>query len=200
MISAYSKFDVARAHAIKDLPSAQDVARVVDVMALGASLNTFSNRYVKKSNKPENSLKSPKGVVGDELLDKRKRKNNKKKNKPAKNPDAPVDPERWLSQRERSYYRGKRKDKRKEIGKGTQGAAAAFTDGIDPAKSQTPPASEVGSPRPGSSTASQQVAPPPQGSCQQKPQAAKKRRKRKEANGRKYFLHFSFSSETIYIF
>ena len=27
-----------------------------------------------------------------------------------------MDPERWLPKRERSYYRGKRKDKRKEIG------------------------------------------------------------------------------------
>ena len=28
------------------------------------------------------------------------------------------DAERWLPRRERSYYRGKRRDKRKEIGKG----------------------------------------------------------------------------------
>jgi signal recognition particle subunit SRP72 len=27
-----------------------------------------------------------------------------------------LDPERWLPRRERSYYRGKRKDKRKEVG------------------------------------------------------------------------------------
>lgn len=34
-----------------------------------------------------------------------------------KNPDAEIDPERWLPRKERSYYRGKRRDKRKEIGK-----------------------------------------------------------------------------------
>ena len=28
-----------------------------------------------------------------------------------------LDPERWLPRRERSYFRGKRKDKRKDIGK-----------------------------------------------------------------------------------
>lgn len=28
-----------------------------------------------------------------------------------------IDPERWLPRRERSYYRGKRKDKRREIGR-----------------------------------------------------------------------------------
>ena len=40
----------------------------------------------------------------------------------------PPDPERWLPRRERSYYRGKRKDKRKDIGKGTQGAANVGAD------------------------------------------------------------------------
>jgi len=37
-----------------------------------------------------------------------------------KNPDAELDSERWLPRRERSYYRGKRKDKKKDIGKITQ--------------------------------------------------------------------------------
>lgn len=34
-----------------------------------------------------------------------------------KNTDAELDPERWLPRKERSYYRGKRRDKRKDIGK-----------------------------------------------------------------------------------
>lgn len=34
-----------------------------------------------------------------------------------KNLDAEIDPERWLPRRERSYYRGKKKDKRRDIGK-----------------------------------------------------------------------------------
>jgi len=45
--------------------------------------------------------------------------------KPPKNfdPKATPDPERWLPMRERSYFRGRRKGKKKEqIGKGTQGA------------------------------------------------------------------------------
>lgn len=33
-----------------------------------------------------------------------------------KNLDAELDPERWLPRKERSYYRGKRRDKRKDIG------------------------------------------------------------------------------------
>lgn len=40
-------------------------------------------------------------------------------------PKATPDPERWLPMRERTYYRGKKKGKKKEqIGKGTQGATA----------------------------------------------------------------------------
>ena len=39
-----------------------------------------------------------------------------------------LDPERWLPRRERSYYRGRRKDKRKEVGKGTQGAGIVNQD------------------------------------------------------------------------
>lgn len=36
------------------------------------------------------------------------------------------DPERWLPMRERSYYRGRKKGKKKDqIGKGTQGAVTA---------------------------------------------------------------------------
>lgn len=38
------------------------------------------------------------------------------------------DPERWLPMRERSYYRGRKKGKKKDqIGKGTQGATTAAT-------------------------------------------------------------------------
>lgn len=40
-------------------------------------------------------------------------------------PKATPDPERWLPMKERAYYRGKKKGKKKEqIGKGTQGAMA----------------------------------------------------------------------------
>ena len=43
-------------------------------------------------------------------------------------PDVIPDPERWLPRRERSYYRGKRKDKKRDIGKGSQGATSTATE------------------------------------------------------------------------
>ncbi len=43
-------------------------------------------------------------------------------------PKSTPDPERWLPMRERSYYRGKKKGKKKEqIGRGTQGATSGAT-------------------------------------------------------------------------
>ena len=42
--------------------------------------------------------------------------------------DVDPDPERWLPRRERSYYKGKRRDKRKDVGKGTQGSTPAGAD------------------------------------------------------------------------
>lgn len=40
-------------------------------------------------------------------------------------PTANPDPERWLPMRERTYYRGRKKGKKKEqVGKGTQGATS----------------------------------------------------------------------------
>merc|ERR1712019_154960 len=47
----------------------------------------------------------------------------KRKNKPAKNMDRPLDLERWLPLKDRSYYRGKRGMNRKKKMTGAQGAA-----------------------------------------------------------------------------
>ena len=43
-------------------------------------------------------------------------------------PTVTPDPERWLPQRERSYYKGKRKTKKGAIGKGTQGATTGSSE------------------------------------------------------------------------
>ena len=53
----------------------------------------------------------------------KKSKKKKKKGKLPKNYEegAEIDAERWLPMRERSYYRGKRKKNKKDVGKGPQG-------------------------------------------------------------------------------
>uniref|UniRef100_A0A7N8YH53 Signal recognition particle subunit SRP72 n=1 Tax=Mastacembelus armatus TaxID=205130 RepID=A0A7N8YH53_9TELE len=99
--------------------------------------------------------------------------------KAAKNcdPKATPDPERWLPMRERSYYRGKKKGKKKEqIGKGTQGAMAGASAELDASKTASSPPT---SPRPGSASGSStapasNVVPP----RQQKPAASGATRKK----------------------
>lgn len=55
-------------------------------------------------------------------------------------PGAPIDSERWLPLRQRSYYKFTRRDKHKaKIGKGSQGQAGAskITDSLDMSKKST---------------------------------------------------------------
>ncbi|KAK3095763.1 hypothetical protein FSP39_018742 [Pinctada imbricata] len=178
LITAYSQFDPDKAKSLsKDLPSVGEIAQDIDVDQLEASFSTLGPKYMKKKG---DTQPSP-GPSGDMIITKSKKKR-KKKGKMPKNPDAELDPERWLPRRERSYYRGKRRDKRKDIFKGSQGAAQASAD-LDASKTATPGSgSEAGSPRPGS-VASPTPTPTPgpqvQGPRQQKPAQAQKKKKKK---------------------
>jgi signal recognition particle subunit SRP72 len=203
LIAAYSKFDPKKAQSIsKELPSPEELAQDVDVAALEASVSALGAKYIRKTTKVESGSNptSPKSGAEDEI---HKKKKKKRKGKLPKNydPKNEPDPERWLPRWERSYYRGRRKDKKKDIGKGTQGAAATSSD-LDASARKSPPASangsEVGSPRPGSSppgndggasgassasapagTATPQAVPPPgSGPRQQKPGTKQKKKKK----------------------
>uniref|UniRef100_A0A8C8MJ33 Signal recognition particle subunit SRP72 n=1 Tax=Oncorhynchus tshawytscha TaxID=74940 RepID=A0A8C8MJ33_ONCTS len=80
--------------------------------------------------------------------------------KAAKNydPTANPDPERWLPMRERTYYRGRKKGKKKEqVGKGTQGATSGAASDLDASKTASSPPT---SPRPGSAQASASTSAP----------------------------------------
>ncbi|XP_025107993.1 signal recognition particle subunit SRP72-like [Pomacea canaliculata] len=182
LISAYSQFNPNKAKEIsRDLPPVSEIVREVDVDALESAFSTLGPKYMKKMQKGEPSP----GPSGDMLLKKKKKK---KKGKLPKNCEAggDIDPERWLPRRERSYYRGKRKDKRREIGKGTQGSGTVASE-LDASK-VSPGGSDPSSPRPGSAavsspssgaTASPQAAPAAAGPRQQKPAQAQKKKKKK---------------------
>ncbi|XP_061832600.1 signal recognition particle subunit SRP72 isoform X2 [Nerophis lumbriciformis] len=144
LISAYSLVDTDKAKSLsKHLPSADTMSFKVDVDALE---NSPGATYVRKKA----------GKVVGEVLPKEegqgdmKKKRKKKKGKLPKNcdPKATPDPERWLPMRERTYYRGKKKGKKKEqIGKGTQGAMTGASAELDVSKTASSPPT---SPRPGS--------------------------------------------------
>lgn len=180
LISAYSQFDPEKAKlASKDLPSVEEIAQDIDVDQLETSFSTLGPKYMKKKT---DAAPSP-GPAGDMVVQKKKKK--KKKGKMPKNTDAELDPERWLPRKERSYYRGKRRDKRKDIGKGPQGATSGLTDSLDASKT---PGSDPNSPRPGTASSPSPSAPSPapaaQGPRQQKPAQAQKRKKKGGKGGK----------------
>ncbi|XP_030421423.1 signal recognition particle subunit SRP72 [Gopherus evgoodei] len=147
LISAYSLVDPEKAKVLsKHLPSSDTMSLKVDVDALE---NSPGATYVrKKGGKLTGENQQKEQGQGDV-----KKKRRKKKGKLPKNYDPKVtpDPERWLPMRERSYYRGRKKGKKKDqIGKGTQGATTAGTSELDASKTASSPPT---SPRPGSSTA-----------------------------------------------
>uniref|UniRef100_A0A452J2M5 Signal recognition particle subunit SRP72 n=1 Tax=Gopherus agassizii TaxID=38772 RepID=A0A452J2M5_9SAUR len=144
LISAYSLVDPEKAKVLsKHLPSSDTMSLKVDVDALE---NSPGATYVRKKGGKltgENQQKEQGDV---------KKKKRKKKGKLPKNYDPKVtpDPERWLPMRERSYYRGRKKGKKKDqIGKGTQGATTAGASEDASKTASSPPTS----PRLGSSTA-----------------------------------------------
>ncbi|XP_076469233.1 signal recognition particle subunit SRP72-like [Babylonia areolata] len=185
LISAYSQFDTAKAKEIsKDLPPVSEIAQGVDVDSLESTFSTLGPKYMKKTQKGEASP----GPSGDVPLKKKK----KKGKLPKSNIEVgDLDPERWLPRRERSYFRGKRKDKRKDIGKGTQGSGMVSAD-LDASKPSPGGGggSDTSSPRPGSATSSTSTpsaaaaaaastSPQAAGPRQQKPAQAQKKKKKK---------------------
>uniref|UniRef100_A0A8B9NVV3 Signal recognition particle subunit SRP72 n=1 Tax=Apteryx owenii TaxID=8824 RepID=A0A8B9NVV3_APTOW len=122
LISAYSLVDPEKAKVLsKHLPSSDTMSLKVDVDALE---NSHGATYVrKKAGKLAGDSQQKEQGQGDV-----KKKKKKKKGKLPKNYDPKVtpDPERWLPMRERSYYRGRKKGKKKDqVGKGTQGSTTA---------------------------------------------------------------------------
>ncbi|XP_054887152.1 signal recognition particle subunit SRP72-like [Poeciliopsis prolifica] len=173
LISAYSLVDTDKAKSLsKHLPSADTMSFNVDVDELE---NSHGATYVRKKAGKVVGESLPKEIGQGEV----KKKKKKKKGKLPKNydPKATADPERWLPMRERSYYRGKKKGKKKEaIGKGTQGTTAAASAELDASKTATSPPT---SPRPGSATGSS-TAPSGSGVVpprQQKPSSGATRKK-----------------------
>ncbi|KAG9345549.1 hypothetical protein JZ751_008693 [Albula glossodonta] len=178
LISAYSLVDQEKAKSLsKHLPSPDTMSFNVDVDELE---NSHGATYVRKKAAKVTGENLPK----EEGQGDAKKKKKKKKGKLPKNydPKATPDPERWLPMRERSYYRGRKKGKKKEqVGKGTQGATSGAAAELDASKTASSPPT---SPRPGSgasSATSSNMVPPRQqkpaasGATRKKPQQKKKK-------------------------
>ncbi|NXR68355.1 SRP72 protein, partial [Rhadina sibilatrix] len=181
LISAYSLVDPEKAKVLsKHLPSSDTMSLKVDVDALE---NSHGATYVRKKAGKLTGDNQQKEQRQGEV----KKKKKKKKGKLPKNYDPKVtpDPERWLPMRERSYYRGRKKGKKKDqVGKGTQGSTTTGSSELDASRTASSPPT---SPRPGSGaavSATSNVIPP----RHQKPAGApatKKKQQQKKKKGAK---------------
>nr|XP_055150601.1 signal recognition particle subunit SRP72 isoform X3 [Symphalangus syndactylus] len=182
LISAYSLVDPEKAKALsKHLPSSDSMSLKVDVEALE---NSPGATYIRKKGGKVTGDSQPKEQGQGDL----KKKKKKKKGKLPKNYDPKVtpDPERWLPMRERSYYRGRKKGKKKDqIGKGTQGATAGASSELDASKTVSSPPT---SPRPGSaatiSASTSNIIPPRHQKPAGAPAAKKKQQQKKKKGGK----------------
>uniref|UniRef100_A0A5F5Q3H3 Signal recognition particle subunit SRP72 n=1 Tax=Equus caballus TaxID=9796 RepID=A0A5F5Q3H3_HORSE len=182
LISAYSLVDPEKAKALsKHLPSSDSMSLKVDVEALE---NSAGATYIRKKGGKVAGDSQPKEQGQGDL----KKKKKKKKGKLPKNYDPKVtpDPERWLPMRERSYYRGRKKGKKKDqIGKGTQGATAGASSELDASKTVSSPPT---SPRPGSaatvSASTSNIIPPRHQKPAGAPATKKKQQQKKKKGGK----------------
>jgi signal recognition particle subunit SRP72 len=108
------------------LPPFESLLENVDIDGLEAQFNLLGTKYAKAKITDSKLSKTPGDLSKNADLVKNKKKKNKKKVKLPKNIEGnvPIDAERWLPLRERSYYKGRRKKKGTQVGKGTQGAVA----------------------------------------------------------------------------
>ncbi len=110
----------------KELPSLEDILAnsSIDIDLIENQFSLMSTKYSKlKTTVATVQIKSPEKLKEEKNLKKKK----KRKIRLPKNfdPSAPIDQERWIPLRERSYYRGRRNKKKGQlIGKGTQGAVS----------------------------------------------------------------------------
>ena len=124
LIGAYSSFDEAKAAAASSkLPSLEELTKGINVEEVEqwAKATAYKKTAFKKVEEKAEDEKKVANEAGDQKIKKKAKK--KRKPRLPKNMDGPIDPERWLPLRSRSYFKGKRRDRKYKIGKGNQGTA-----------------------------------------------------------------------------
>eukprot|EP00123_Amoebidium_parasiticum_P015837 comp23167_c0_seq1/m.37504 comp23167_c0_seq1/g.37504 ORF comp23167_c0_seq1/g.37504 comp23167_c0_seq1/m.37504 type:complete len:648 (-) comp23167_c0_seq1:600-2543(-) len=168
LVVLYSKFDPEKAELYAEqLPSIDSQVASIDATALEAENTRFKRLPSKKSD----TVAAP----ADEAA-KKKRKKRKRKGKLPKDPNSPLDPERWLPKWQRASHR--KKNKNKNPLRGPQGAAAttapSTTGSVGKRTSSSAAAATPVSPGP-----SQQDTQPEEAAKKKPPQAKPKKGKKK---------------------
>lgn len=140
LIGAYSTFDEEKSKlTASKLPSLETLTEGINIeeVEVWAKANTYKRipKKVEEVIKEENTI----AAQATQKLKKKSKKKRKPLYPKSYNPDgenAPIDPERWTPLRERTYYKGKRRDKKGKIGKGNQGTAGQekLTEALDMSK------------------------------------------------------------------
>ncbi|XP_070540051.1 signal recognition particle subunit SRP72-like [Ptychodera flava] len=177
LISAYAKFNPTKAEELsEELPSVAESSEDLDLDKLENTPFLFGSKYLKKVTKPDKPETTDKKPV--DLIQKKKKKKRRGKLPKSYDPNSDPDPERWLPKRERTYYKGRKKDKKGGVGKGTQGASASAMSELDASK----PSSTPSSPRAGSAQAPPGPSASQPGPRQKSAAARKKPKKKKGGN------------------
>nr|CDS19916.1 signal recognition particle 72 kDa protein [Echinococcus granulosus] len=188
LIQAYSKFDHAKAsQASRHLEFKEKLSeKEVDSLE---SIFLFNMKSIKKSGRVV-TAPTPKsgGKAGDTegavAVTPKKHKKKKRPPRLPKNyePGVPPDPERWLPRRERTGYRGKRRDKRQplHLQRGPQGVTSSTAPELDMGNTgasvaSTPPSAGSGSAGTGPGPSANNAQRRPQ---QNKPHKSKKGKRR----------------------
>ncbi|KAF8360430.1 srpa-72, partial [Pristionchus pacificus] len=123
LIRAYSYVDTAKADALRERAFPEGSSEGVDVDELEESdWILYGDKYKQRKEAKEGIEKADTEIVTGKL-----RKRKRKRTILPKNfdPNVKPDPERWLPKEERTAYKKKRKNREREVGRGTQGSAAA---------------------------------------------------------------------------
>lgn len=149
LINIYSRFDAGKAKSLSnELPSLEDIVAnsTIDLDTLESQFSLLMSKYSKLLKSGTVQIKSPDMKAKPEIDGKLKKKTRKRKIRLPKNidPKTPIDAERWVPLKERSYYRGRRNKKKGAVGKGTQGAVGKDVTPTSP----KPAVTEKSSPAP----------------------------------------------------
>jgi len=186
LIGAYSTFDEVRAEkTASKLPPLEQLTEGVNIEEVEQWAKATSYKKIIKPKVEDVKTETLSDVVADKPSKSKSTEKKRRKRKPRYpknyNPDGdngPIDPERWTPLRDRTYYKGKRRDKKGKIGKGNQGTTGQekITASLD--MSQKP---SVQSPKP--TRAVESPSGPRQERPSGKPRPGKKSKKGKKKGG-----------------
>lgn len=123
LIRSYSYVDAGKADALREkaFPEGSSEGLNVDELEDNDWI-LYGDKYKQRKEAKEGLEKADTEIVTGKLRNRKRKRTILPKNL---DPNVQPDPERWLPKEERTAYKKKRKNREREVGRGTQGSAAA---------------------------------------------------------------------------